>query len=278
MLGGVTAPPNTSLVLFAGREAGAAEAEGQLRARMAAQATLQAQLKSKLEFAKSISEMDPALGKQFWDQDPMLRRLGPLEFNGDVRTKEVKVGGKTIGTLVEVSSNKWEYKEAKGQELTSEPGKLIQDRDKIIASKVASGVKPEDALNDPDVKALDRKITEGKSAYPIGHVQAFQVGRNMVYKEYMGEQKWKERPDLGGGPKDLPPQVADDFKGWDKETKLWHFERLKSTGEKPDFGWGKDAGRSRAQFQREYGELNIGKGVSGAEAGAVSSEFKAKQM
>lgn len=255
------------------------EAEGQLRARMAVQETLQAQLKSKVEFAKSISEMDPALGKRFWDQDPMLRQLGPLEMNGDAQTKEVKVGTKVIGTMVKVPGGKWEYKDTtKGEGLTSEPGKLIQDRDRIIAAKVASGVKPEDALNDPDVKALDRKITEGKSAYPIGHIQQFQVGRNLIYREYMGEQKWKDRPDLGGGPKDLPPQVADDFKVWDKETKLWHFENFKNTGVKPDFGWGKDAGRSRAQFQREYAEWNIGKGVSGAEAGAVSSEFKAKQM
>lgn len=90
------------------------EAEGQLRARMAVQETLQAQLKSKVEFAKSISEMDPALGKRFWDQDPMLRQLGPLEMNGDAQTKEVKVGTKVIGTMVKVPGGKWEFQNAKG--------------------------------------------------------------------------------------------------------------------------------------------------------------------
>jgi hypothetical protein len=165
----------------------------------------------------------------------------------------------------------------------SDIGKLEHDRDLKIDGLIAAGKYKtrEEAFGDPEVKAYQdeiKKKSEPKDAYPIGHVQAFQEGRNMVYKEYKGNQKWEVRKDLGGGPKDLPPQVADDFKLWDKETKTWHFENMKTTGVKPDFGWGKDAGRSRAQFQREYAEWNLGKGVTGAEAGAQSAEYKAKAM
>jgi hypothetical protein len=160
---------------------------------------------------------------------------------------------------------------------------LEHDRDLKIDSLVAAGKYKtrDEAYEDPEVKAYQSEIkkkSDPAGAYPIGHVQAFQEGRNMVYKEFKGDGKWEVRKDLGGGPKDLPPQVADDFKVWDKETKLWHFENFKNTGVKPDFGWGKDAGRSRAQFQREYAEWNIGKGVTGAEAGATGAEYKAKSM
>ena len=157
-----------------------------------------------------------------------------------------------------------------------------------IASKAASPIIKkaiEDAVpGQYKVKSKGGKIVGFEpaaakgAAYPIGHVQAFQVGRNMVYKEYMGDGKWKERPDLGGGPKDLPPQVADDFAKWTTEEKKWHFDNFKSTGVKPDFGWGRDAARSRAQFQKEYAAWNLGKGVTGAEAGSVSAEYKALSM
>ncbi len=241
----------------------------------------QDRLKEKVDFIKKVSEvMGPEVGAKMWNDDETLARLGgkhSVAGTGDSRDV-LDSSGKLIGRSVRTPDGKWSFHEAKKEGLTSEPGKLMEDRDKVIAAKVKAGVKPEDALNDPDVQVLDKKIKEGKSAYPIGHVQAFQEGRNMVYKEYKGDGKWEVRKDLGGGPKDLPPQVADDFKVWDKETKLWHFENFKNTGVKPDFGWGKDAGRSRAQFQREYADWNIGKGVTGAEAGAVGAEYKAKSM
>jgi len=70
-------------------------------------------------------------------------------------------------------------------------------------------------------------------------------------------------------------QPPDSFTAWSKEDKQWWFENKKATGEKPDFGWGKEAGRSRTQFAKEYSQWAQGKGISGAEAGADTQSFKA---
>jgi len=69
--------------------------------------------------------------------------------------------------------------------------------------------------------------------------------------------------------------MADSFSKWSKEDKEWWFETKKSTGEKPDFGWGKDAAKSRAQFAKEYAQWAQGKGISGREAGTAKESFKA---
>lgn len=69
--------------------------------------------------------------------------------------------------------------------------------------------------------------------------------------------------------------APDDFNKWSKEDKAWWFETKKSTGEKPDFGWGKAAAKSRVQFAKEYAQWAQGKGISGAEAGADKESFKA---
>jgi len=70
-------------------------------------------------------------------------------------------------------------------------------------------------------------------------------------------------------------QPPDSFTAWSKEDKEWWFENKKATGEKPDFGWGKEAGRSRTQFAKEYSQWAQGKGISGAEASADTQSFKA---
>jgi len=69
--------------------------------------------------------------------------------------------------------------------------------------------------------------------------------------------------------------APDDFTKWNVADKEWWFETKKSTGEKPDFGWGKAAAKSRVQFAKEYSQWAQGKGISGAEAGAEKESFKA---
>jgi hypothetical protein len=43
---------------------------------------------------------------------------------------------------------------------------------------------------------------KGKTDKKIGTIETFQVGRNTVYREYLGGGQYKDRPDLGGGPKE----------------------------------------------------------------------------
>lgn len=90
------------------------QAEGQLAARMAMQKQIQDQLTAKVDLAKKIGEaIGPSFAEQFWNQDPMLRRLGPASITGDVQTKEVKVNGKPIGTMVKAPDGKWSFHEPK---------------------------------------------------------------------------------------------------------------------------------------------------------------------
>jgi len=69
--------------------------------------------------------------------------------------------------------------------------------------------------------------------------------------------------------------APDDFTKWDVDDKKWWFETKKSTGEKPDFGWGKAGAKSRAQFTKEYAQWARGEGISGAEAGTSKEDYKA---
>ena len=68
------------------------------------------------------------------------------------------------------------------------------------------------ALTIPDRSTvyLDGKPIAGlpptpEEAYKTGHIREFDDGRSITYKEYQGSGKWRNRPDLGGGPKDKPP-------------------------------------------------------------------------
>lgn len=69
--------------------------------------------------------------------------------------------------------------------------------------------------------------------------------------------------------------AAESFSKWSPEDKQFWFETKQKTGETPNFGWGKAAAQSRAQFSREYAQWARGQGLTPAEAGAGKEEFKA---
>lgn len=70
-------------------------------------------------------------------------------------------------------------------------------------------------------------------------------------------------------------EAPDAFSKWSKQDKEWWFENMKATGQKPDFGWGKSAGVSRAQFSKEYAQWAISGKISGADAATEKATFEA---
>lgn len=69
-----------------------------------------------------------------------------------------------------------------------------------------------------------------------------------------------------------------DFSKWTAEEKKWWFDNTKATGTKPNFGWGKAAAANRSRYDQEYAQYLMGKGITGAEAGTESQQFKADSM
>jgi hypothetical protein len=123
------------------------------------------------------------------------------------------------------------------------------------------------------------KVAEGFVQTPAKYEERdFPLAGNMIQKQERTPEGWKN---VGAPMSKFSPGVgasaggtANDYSQWTPEEKVWWFENLKATGQKPDLGAGGASSKARQQFTRDYAEWNRKQGVTGEQAIIAGEAFK----
>lgn len=119
----------------------------------------------------------------------------------------------------------------------------------------------------------DPRIKKSIESLPVGDKGQIEVTWDDK-KEKIAKINFKKDPTTTiavGGMGSVPDAG---YGGWSPEEKEWWFKNRRDTGEKPSFGMGSAAAKSRAAFEKEYATWSVGEGKSGAEQKTASEGFK----